>query len=62
MYADNVPQEFLEQAILGNMQYDHIDGRGIHFNATLCTPNAASCYLVETIIGFDGQLSLKLLE
>lgn len=62
MYADNVPHTFLEQAVLGNMQYDHIDARGVHFNATLCIPDGASCYLVETLIGFDGQMTMKLLE
>ena len=62
MYEEQVPPSFLEQAILGNMQYVHTDSRGVHFNATLCIPDEASCYLVETIIGFDGRLSLKLLE
>ena len=62
MYADNVPQEFLEQAILGNMQYDHMDGRGIYFNATLCIPDGASCYLVETLISLNGKVTMKLLE
>ena len=62
MYAGDVPQQFLEQAVLGNMQYDHTDSHGVHFNATLCIPDGASCYLVETLIGFDGQLTMKLLE
>lgn len=62
MYESQVPPSFLEQAILGNMQYGITDSHGVHFNATLCIPDEASCYLVETIIGFDGQLSLKLLE
>lgn len=62
MYEDQVPLSFLDQAILGNMQYSLTDDRGVHFDATLCIPDEASCYLVETIIGFDGQLSLKLLE
>lgn len=62
MYADNVPAEFLGQAILGNMQYDHVDSRGIHFNAMLCIPDGASCYLVETLISFNGNMKMKLLE
>lgn len=62
MYESQVPPSFLEQAILGNMQYGITDSHGVHFNATLCIPDEASCYLVETIIGFDGQVSLKLLE
>ena len=62
MYKGEVSPSFLEQAILGNMQYNLIDSRGVHFDATLCIPDEASCYLVETVIGFDGQLSLKLVE
>lgn len=62
MYAAQVPARFLSQAVLGSMQYDHIDARGFHFNATLCIPDDASCYLVETLIGFDGEVVYKLLE
>lgn len=62
MYEGEVSPSFLEQAILGNMQYTLIDGHGVHFDATLCIPDEASCYLVETVIGFDGKLSLKLVE
>ena len=62
MYEGEVSPSFLEQAILGNMQYNLIDSHGVHFDATLCIPDEASCYLVETVIGFDGQLTLKLVE
>ena len=62
MFAQNVPQEFLEQAILGNMQYEDTDAKGVHFNATLCIPDEASCYLVETLIDFKGQMTMKLLD
>ena len=62
MYKGEVPQAFLEQAILGNMKYSLVDSQGLHFDATLCIPDEASCYLVETIISFKGKFSLKLLE
>jgi hypothetical protein len=62
MFSDMIPNEFLEQAILGNMQYDHIDAHGCHFNATLCIPDGASCYLVDVLIAKDGKLSMTLLE
>jgi len=62
MYADNVPKDFLNQAVLGNMQYDHIDSHGVHFDATLCIPDGASFYMVETLVGFDGKVTMKLLE
>ena len=57
-----VPESFLSQALLGDMKFDSVDAEGFHFNATLCTPNAASCYLVETVISFQGKLSMKLIE
>lgn len=62
MYLKQVPENFLEQAILGNMQFEGIDERGLHFNATICIPDGAACYMVSTDIGFDGQLSMQLLE
>ena len=62
MFEDMIPKKFLEQAILGNMQFDHADARGCHFNATLCIPDGASCYLVDIFIGKDGQITMKLLE
>lgn len=62
LYVSDVPQSFLDQAILANMQYDRVDAFGFHFNVTLCIPDGSSCYLMETCIGFDGQLSMKLLE
>ncbi len=62
MYAKEVPEEFLSQAILGNMQFEGVDQRGFHFNATICIPDGAACYLVSTDISLSGQLSMKLLE
>lgn len=62
MFLSDVPQAFLDQAILANLQYDHVDTLGFHFNATLCIPDGSSCYLVEVLIGFEGQLTMKLME
>ncbi|MBQ3629828.1 MAG: DUF4738 domain-containing protein [Prevotella sp.] len=62
MYRNDVPQDFLEQAILGNMQFDHVDADGFHFNATICIPDGISCYMVETLVGFGGEVTMKLLE
>jgi hypothetical protein len=61
-YQGKVPGDFLEGAILGNMEYSHIDAKGLHFNATLCIPDGASCYLVETLISFKGQMTMRLIE
>ncbi len=61
-YAKFVPANFLEEAVLANMEYNKIDAAGLHFNATLCIPDGASCYLVECLISYKGQLSMKLME
>ena len=62
MFSSDVPGNFLEQAILSNMEYDHIDASGLHFNATLCIPDGALCYMVATSISYGGQMTMKLLE
>jgi len=61
-YAKMVPEKFLEEAVLANMEYTHADAAGLHFNATLCIPDGASCYLVENVISYKGQMTMKLLE
>ena len=61
-YADQVPQDFLKDAILGNMEFSHIDVAGLHFNATLCIPDGVSCYLVESLIDYHGKMTMKLVE
>ena len=61
-FASKVPKDFLEEAVLGDMEYSHVDAAGLHFNATLCIPDGASCYLVETLISFKGEMSMKTVE
>ena len=36
MFNKQVPSQFLEQALLGDLQYDQVDSQGFHFTATLC--------------------------
>jgi len=62
MYMKQVPEKFLENAILGNMQFNHIDAQGLHFDATICIPDGAACYMVSTDVDYGGKLSMKLLE
>ena len=57
-----VPANFLNEAILANMEYNKADAAGLHFNATLCIPDGASCYLVETLVSYKGAMTMKLLE
>lgn len=57
-----IPPDFLSNAILSNMEYTRTDASGIHFVATVCVPDGASCYKVENVISFDGKLSTVLVE
>lgn len=61
-YEKLIPANFLEEAILSAMDFTHIDAEGLHFNATVCRPDGASCYMVDTQIAFTGQQTMKLLE
>ena len=62
MYEKFVPKNFLDEAILANMEYSHHDDKGIHFNATLCIPDGASCYIVESVIGYRGEMTMQIVE
>lgn len=62
MLSCYVPKAFLEQSVLGNMEYDKTDAKGFHFVITIGMPDEASCYQVEAIVSPKGVLSMKLLE
>lgn len=62
MYSKMVPESFLKEAVLGNMEYGHADAKGLHFYATLCIPDGASCYMVETLVSYLGQMTMRTVE
>lgn len=62
LYESKIPSSFLKQSILSNMEFSRVDAQGFHFVATVCIPDGASCYKVENVISFDGQLSTTLIE
>lgn len=61
-YRQRVPPQIFEQAILNNMEFSGVDANGLHVNVSLCIPDDASCYLIEHVVNFQGQLSTQLLE
>ena len=61
-YAGQVENDFLEKAILNDMNFKKVDAEGFHFTASLCQPNGASCYLVDNIIGEKGGIHFQLAE
>ena len=61
-YQSHVTPQFMQQAILNNMEFNKVDASGFHLNVSLCIPDDASCYLVDQVVAFNGQTSTKLLE
>ena len=55
-------EEFLQRGILSDMDFIDVTANGYHYQATLCIPNAASCYLVNLFVSFQGDISYELAE
>lgn len=62
LYASSIPQKFLGQSVLSNMEFSGVDAKGFHFVATICIPDGASCYKAENTVSFSGELTTTLLE
>lgn len=62
MYKGKVPQQFLNQAVLGAMDYAGADASGFHFHATLCIPGGATCYIADNTISPQGKLTTTIIE
>lgn len=62
MYKSLVPERFLSRAILSNMDFSNTDGGHFHFNTTICIPDGASCFLLDTDVSLDGEVKIKLIE
>lgn len=58
-YGKKVPEQYLTQSILTNLEYEKTDAQGFHVNASLCIPGNASCYMVEHIIDHEGNITTK---
>lgn len=62
LFGAKVPKSFLEHAVLGNVEYVRSDQHGMHFDVTLCIPDEAQCYVVDFVVGWNGQRTMKLVE
>ncbi len=62
MYSRFVPKQILSQSILSGMEFYKTDSRGFHFNTTICIPDNASCYMLDTYVSLKGQLAMELIE
>lgn len=61
-YARFVPESILKQSILNKMEFSHSDAEGLHFKTSICMPDAACSYMLDTRITYDGKLFMELME
>lgn len=61
-FSTLVPQTFITQAVLTNMELYSVDIKGFHIACKLCIPNDAGCYLLEALITYEGQVTLSLID
>ena len=57
-----VPSHFLEQATLSDVNFRHVDSDGFHFDAIICMPDDALCYMVQVLVRMDGKYELTLMD
>ncbi len=61
-YAKKVPADFLNQSILGDIRFTHVDKEGFHFETIIGIPAATTSYVLDTIVSFDGKKSVRELK
>lgn len=62
MFANLIPSDFFKYAVLSNMDFGWVDVKGYHFQANLCIPDEASCYLVNLTVDKNGKIDYKLVQ
>lgn len=60
MFAGTVPENFLQGAILSDMDFMGVDAQGYRYRATVCVPDGSSCYYIDLQIDKEGELSFTL--
>lgn len=59
-YKNEVPGQFLKQAVLSDMTFMNAGNDGLHFFAVLAIPETSISYMVETIITYNGQIRQRI--
>lgn len=62
MFGRYVPQRFINTAILSDMVYEGFSNNSFRFNANICNPLGASCYMIRTTITKDGKVKMETIE
>jgi hypothetical protein len=57
-----VPEEFLQWAILSDMDFMGVNENGYQYQATVSIPNEITSYVINLSISTDGQIQYTLIE
>ena len=57
-----IPEEYYQRAILSDMNFIGVNAKGYQYQATLCIPNSASCYLINLSISLNGEITYELTQ
>lgn len=57
-----IPDDFLNQAILSDIEFDKVNRQGFHFNATVSIPDDVECYVTRIRIDNAGEVHMALIE
>ena len=59
-FKNEVPSQFLRQAVFSDMTFDKADSEGIHFFAVLAIPETSISFYVETVVTYDGKVFFRI--
>lgn len=62
MFMGLVPDDFLKNSILSDMDFIRVDAQGYVFEATLCMPDGPTCYNIHLNISKEGKLEFELCQ
>ena len=60
VFKNEVPSQFLRQAVFSDMTFDKADSEGMHFFAVLAIPETSISYYVETIVTYNGKVFYRI--
>lgn len=59
-FARLVPEQYLRQAVLSDIVYDHASPKGFTYLAQLLIPDGSSSYIVMVTLSFEGKMTMGL--
>lgn len=59
MFTGLVPDDFLNNSILSDMNFVEVNAEGYVFEATLCMPDGPTCYNIHLIVSKEGELEFR---